>query len=313
MANKYYIISYTGILRLHNVLDWLGIRWQTIKITIMETLTEAFSAKYPKYSNRVLSLYKKTNGVIPGWNNLTGANLSRFAEFVKKEVALSSARTYCAMFKSVLNLYADQINLPNRYEDILSLKKDVSQNTWLTEGEINKLISYIPDNDTEMIIRDQFVIGALTGARHSDYIGFTEKNIRDGYIRYVSKKTKHDTSVPLSPVVDRLIRGGLSEKNKEFSTTHFNDILQDMCRKIGITEKLKLYRAGKYEEAEKWRFVGSHSARRSFATNLYLRGTDIYLISKLMGHTSVTQTEGYIVCPIRNLPDSVMNYFSSFK
>ena len=49
-------------------------------------------------------------------------------------------------------------------------------------------------------------------------------------------------------------------------------------------------KGGKYKEdtMEKWQMVSSHTARRSFATNLYNQGVEVITIMKMTGH----RTEG---------------------
>jgi site-specific recombinase XerD len=63
------------------------------------------------------------------------------------------------------------------------------------------------------------------------------------------------------------------------------------------------------EGKRKWEFVSSHTARRSFATNLYLRGADLYSISQMMGHASVEMTQNYLCCGLREQSAQVMEYF----
>ena len=280
----------------------------------METLKEAFSSKYPSYSDRILSMYEKTNGEAT-WENITKPGLSKFVVSLQNKVAKSSARTYCAMFKAVLTLYSEEVDLPKGYGDILTLKKDVSQNVFLDDSEIQKIISYEPENDTERAVRNQFILGALTGARYSDYIMLTRENIFRDRLRYVSKKTHIQAEVPLAPAVKRIIKENeiYGFVGHEFSTTHFNTVIKEIAKKAGIREKIKLYQKGGYREGEKWEFVGSHTARRSFATNLYLLGVDLYAISKMCGHSSVTQTENYIMVSITQIPDNVIGYFDSFQ
>ena len=103
----------------------------------METLKEAFNSKYPSYSDRILGVYEKINGEAT-WENITKPGLSKFVARLQNQVAKSSARTYCAMFKAVLNLYSEEVDLPKGYDDILTLKKDVSQNVFLDDSEIQK-------------------------------------------------------------------------------------------------------------------------------------------------------------------------------
>ena len=58
--------------------------------------------------------------------------------------------------------------------------------------------------------------------------------------------------------------------------------------------------SGKEQSGKKFRFVTSHTGRRSFATNLLKKGVPIEQIAIMMGHISggkpnVTMTQRYIV------------------
>ena len=78
-----------------------------------------------------------------------------------------------------------------------------------------------------------------------------------------------------------------------------------------MDEILTLYNFGETKTQEKWKYVTSHTARRTFATNLYLNGVDLYTISQLCGHSSVEVTKTYICCN-PNIDDKVMQYFNLF-
>ena len=205
--------------------------------------------------------------------------------------------------------------MPRDYDKVLSVRGETSSNTWLNDLEIEALITYIPVNATERLVKNQFIMGCVTGARHSDYIGFTRENVVNKRLVYVSKKTHIRAEVPLSPVVERLLAENemFYLVGKEVSDPTFNKTIREICRKLGMNERLKLYRAGTFVEGAKYEFISSHTARRSFATNLYLRGADLYAISKMMGHKSVTMTEGYVVCGLRDLSDNILDYFKTFK
>lgn len=280
----------------------------------METLKEAYRAKYPQYM-KVLRMFEEANGCTAKWENISKPRLAKFVAFLSERLAATSVKTYCAMFKAVLNLYNDVVDLPKGYEAILSPKKDVSQQTWLTDCEICKILSYEPKNIHERIVKNQFCLGALTGARHSDYIKFSSENIVGENLSYVSVKTHTKSEIPLSPAVKRIL-----EENERFGIvgkkicdSSFNEHIRRICQRCGINDRIKLYKAGEFSEGEKWEFVSSHTARRSFATNLYLRGADLYSISVLMGHGSTEMTENYIVCGLRKMPDNVLEYFKQFK
>lgn len=277
-------------------------------------LKDAFLEKYPKYGI-ILKRFEDATKCECIWENITKANLAKFAEKLQKDCARKSAKTYSQMFKAVLNRYSDVVELPRGWEDAMAVKNDVSQNVYLTEDEIKAICKYKPESDTELFVKNSFLMGALTGARHSDYMNFTLSNIQDGFLVYISQKTHIEARIPVSPLILRILKEKAVNDvfNRVLSDVAYNDILRNICRKCGITQLRQLYRKGKYWQQEKWTFCSSHTGRRSFATNLYLRNADLYQISRLMGHSSVKQTEGYICCGLKDLNPKIMGYFSSFK
>lgn len=275
----------------------------------MITLKEALTKKYPKYARRLTELWANANEEPMTWEMLTRSSLMNFVEYMRSNLAANSAKTYAAMFKAVLTLYADQISLPKDYAKALKVRSEAVVSTWLTEAEIDRLIDYEPTTRTEAVIRDQFILGCLTGARHSDYECFTPQNIVGDNLVYISKKTQMRSELPLSPAVRRILEnGGNSER---FSITTFNDKIRQICQNAGITDMVQIHVGGKTQCGEKWQFVSSHTARRSFATNVYLRCNDIFRVSRYMGHASVDMTAKYILS-IGDAPEDVRRYFEQF-
>lgn len=292
----------------------MGQKTLKVQINIMAGFQKEFLLKYPKYE-KVLRYYALANKVRPSWDNLTKPRLARFVDYMRTTLAPGTVRTYCAMFKSVMRLYNEEIDMPRGYELILSPPRGACQNIWLTDEEIQRLLDYKPETKAERLVRNRFCIGALTGARHSDYENFTKENIVNGKMNYVAEKTKARVEIPLSPAVERLLneKGAMSMPERNISLVSFNSNIREICRKAGITDRVKIYQRGKFMQGEKWQFVSSHTARRSFATNLHLKGVNIYTICMLMGHTNTAMTERYIVCGLHDLPAKVNDYLMSFK
>ena len=281
-------------------------------VCVMDTLKEAFYAKYPE-NHRILGYFEEANGCECTWENLSKVGLHKYVAFLGTRLAPNGVRSYCSKLKSVMTSYNEEVELPKDYEKILNVKHDASEHVYLNDEEIRRIIVYQPTKKAERVVKNWFLIGCLTGARHSDYIRFTTRNIRDGELHYVSVKTHINTIIPLCPYVEELIRE--NEKNGynelRYSDVWFNKNLRRICKCSGITEEVSLYTGGKFQCGEKWRFVASHCARRSFATNLYRNGVDIYTISRLCGHSSVEMTKHYICCgPMVN--DNVMAYLNGF-
>lgn len=274
-----------------------------------KSLRDAFAEKYPKYL-QVLDVYERINHCTAEWENITKVNLNRFATGLQERLSKNTAKFYCAMLKSVISLYSDEIDAPSDFGKSLSVKSETSVSTWLNESEIERLIEYEPQTKNERIVRDQFILGCLTGARYSDYTRFTETNIVGDKVVYVSQKTKIKAEIPLSDAVERIIRDGYSIQ--ELTMMTFNKTIRNICQKCGINERTQVFHKGKDMVGEKWEFITSHTARKSFATNVYLRCRDIFLVSRYMGHSSVDMTATYILS-IGDAPEEVKKYFERFK
>ena len=244
--------------------------------------------------------------------------MNRFADWLCTNVAQSSARQYCAKLKAVIETYSDEVKMPKDWRKALTIKDDESQNVYLTETEIQRIIDYKPDSMTEAIVQQQFVLGCLTGARHSDYSHFTEANINSiGNLVYVSQKTHTKAEIPLSPVVREILfatgRTFAGAYKKEVCDTTFNATIRHICNMCDINEEVTLYRRGSFTKMKKYEAVSSHTSRRSFCTNLYLRCRDLLLVSRLAGHSSTSMTERYVVCGMESMTELAMQYFSTFK
>lgn len=278
----------------------------------MTTLKEAFLDRYPKYGI-ILRMFEEANGCSAEWGELSKLRLIQFTEYIGERVAPNSARQYAAKFKAVLNRYSDEVKLSFDFAEILTLKEQVSVNTFLDEDEIRRLAEVEVANETERLIRDQFVLGCVTGARHSDFSQFTPDNIDGGWLSYVSQKTKVYVEIPVSPILKRFIKEespALGER--KVSDVYFNDTIRKLAEKAGITAKTRCFKAGKNVSGRKCDLIASHTARRSCASNLAARGVSEVWIKKILGHTRGT-TDRYICCEGRRMPKEARDYFMIFK
>lgn len=292
------------------------------------TFEEIFAKRYPKTANRILGIFEEANGCRATFETITKPNLDAFVETLCDKVAMSSAKTYTAQMKSVINLYSEECSLSKGWEKVLTVKNDVSEQIYLTDDELGRLIEYAPGTKTEAIVQQQFILSCLIGARHGDIVKLTEKNIRDGNVCYVSEKTHIKAQVPLAVVAYRILTGDFRNRlvlfddmdferfayQKRVCDSTFNDTLRNICKTCGIDQEITLYKRGENITAPKYTFASSHTGRRTCATLLYLHGCDIYSISRILAHSSVEMTaQKYILAPLRTLSEETMGYFSQFK
>lgn len=269
------------------------------------TFVGCFVSRYPRYYGIIVKI-KQLLGHAPTWDDFTKANIDDIMSLFSS-CSPSSTRTYAAMLKAVLNDGKDEYTIPcARFCERLSIKGTPSVNVYLNLEELSKLENYHPINEKESIILAQFLIGCYTGARHSDILDLTPGNIRDGYISYVSKKTNIAATIEAKPILSKLLP--IAGK-RNYVDACFNDTIRAICRKCGIDEKVRLFRRGKNETGEKWEFIASHTARRSFATNLAELGVPLLQIAKRMGHSDIKMTQGYICSGIGKLSGRAISFF----
>jgi integrase len=241
------------------------------------------------------------------WENLTTLNLGRVREFITGKVAGNSACTYLAILKAFLSRYADEDIIPckNPAKE-LKAKRVPSEQVVLTADEIRLIESYRPKSDEEKWVKAQFLCEYYCLARSSDIQQLTLENIKGDFITYVSQKTKVATTVPLHKNFIRYFK----QRGKTLDRASYNRIIKRICKKCGIDEEVKLFYHGKMQTRPKYELIGSHTARRSGATELAKRDVPIATISKLMNHTNTLITSRYIFADTRNLGEEAMNFFN---
>lgn len=185
-------------------------------------------------------------------------------------------------------------------------------NIYLTEAEISRLYALdIPMLKSKGVIdakssieetRDLFIIGCWTGLRQSD-LNHLEKALFDveadePTITVVTEKTSEKVKIPMHRYIKELYAKYDGKFPKMRYKSRFNDHLKELGRLAEIDSEVivKENRGGKVTSIKykKYQLIRSHTARRSFATNLYLKGAPTISIMKLTGHTTEANFMKYI-------------------
>lgn len=183
-------------------------------------------------------------------------------------------------------------------------------NIYLTENEISQLYALdIPTLKNKGLVdskssmeetRDLFIIGCWTGLRQSD-LNHLEKALFDveaETITVVTEKTAEKVTIPMHRYIKELYVKYDGKFPKMCYKSRFNEHLKELGRFAEIDEEviIKENRGGKVTSVKykKYQLIKSHTARRSFATNLYLKGAPTISIMKLTGHTTEANFMKYI-------------------
>lgn len=187
----------------------------------------------------------------------------------------------------------------NTYQEVTIPDEEVGA-IFLSMTEITRIYYFDRLTRFQDEVRDHFILGCLTGLRYSDYSRLNESNFhRDtNLIKIKTKKTGVVVSVPMHRFVREILRKYDYKLPKPRCIQYFNKAIKVICRKVGLNELILWERTVGTEvvtkEIPKWEMVSSHTARRSFATNMFLQNIQTYRIMLITGHKSEESFFKYI-------------------
>jgi len=165
---------------------------------------------------------------------------------------------------------------------VKSIKSAETHRQFLTFEELQQLAK----TPCELpILKKAFLFSAYTGLRFSDVKALRWENVKyseaDGwFLQFTQKKTKGAEILPVSEQAVRLLGDKGKPEAEIFASLDYsawnNLKLREWVIAAGITKKITF-----------------HCARHSFATLQLSMNTDIYTVSKLLGHRHLKTTEIY--------------------
>lgn len=251
------------------------------------------------------------------FDDINSVNMVKFKKYMEKEVSENSQKSYYSIVKSVIRSIArDGLISSDSCLFELRVKTTPSEHVYCTEEEVERMDKYFDElvkNPKASKVRKDclclFLMENVTGARASDCINLTEDNIRDGKLTYISKKTKQKSVIPVHSKLYKYLK---YKPTKDYSRETKNRIIKDVAKKCGITEVMKLFYRGKWRNWPKYKYLGSHSGRRDFATHLAMRGAPITEICQFMNHRrNINQTLRYIIADMDNVSNESLAFFNS--
>jgi integrase len=206
----------------------------------------------------------------------------------KINLSQNSAVSYFNKIKAALKqAYKDGILQTNLNEKVKPIKAEETRREYLSLEELNKL-AQTPCNN--ILLKRAALFSALTGLRFSDIQKMKWKELEyiegEGYIlKYKQQKTKGVENMPISDQAYNLLEGKKNPKDMEqdalvidgldYSSYHNKQLFQ-WIGAAGITKDITF-----------------HCFRHTFATLQLLNGTDIYTVSKMLGHKDLKTTQIY--------------------
>lgn len=158
----------------------------------------------------------------------------------------------------------------------------------LDDDDVRLIENYISRPDAKYKeCMEQFLFMCYTGCRFSDFNSLTPSNFKydNGklWLSYVSVKTETPVHIPLFALFDgraeQLYHRHIQDFETFFKTRcngHYNQVIQRVCREIGITKR-----------------ITAHVARHTCACRLINRDVPVTTIQKIIGHRQLRITMQY--------------------
>jgi integrase len=163
-------------------------------------------------------------------------------------------------------------------------------------------------------VRDLFLIGCYTGLRFSDFTQIKPENIISdkSMLQIRTQKTGERVSIPLHQTVKNILKKYNNNLPKAYTNQVMNRYLKDVASLAQLKEEVEttITKGGvmKKEAVKKFNLVTTHTARRSFATNLFLADIPAISIMKITGHKTERSFMQYIRVTQEQNADKLLNH-----
>lgn len=163
---------------------------------------------------------------------------------------------------------------------------------YLTRDEMLRIEAVDVKSDARLeVARDLFIIQMYTGLSFSDLMKFNIKDYNKVSGRYVRVGTRVKTGVPFVSMLLPPVVAILKKYNWQIPVVNNADYNRDL-KIIGQAANIDTR-------------LHSHLARHTFATWMLSEGVPIESLSKMLGHTNITQTQRYA----KVLAENIMSEF----
>ena len=202
----------------------------------------------------------------------------------KTTLAQNTAKSYFDRFVSAVKEAREQNYLSSDpTTKVQPIKRTTPEREFLLLDELRTLAGTpcdIPDN-----LRRAALFSALTGLRHSDIVNLSWANLRHNpgsgdVLNIKIQKTGERENMPISEEA-RAILGDAKKPNEQIFdgleyATMTNIYIERWTKAAGIARRITF-----------------HAFRHTFATGQVTLGTDLYTVSKMLGHRDIKTTQIY--------------------
>jgi len=232
-------------------------------------------------SEKITTVDLDSNFVKRYRNYLLNAEINRNLSVVKN-LSRNTASTYFKHFIFVLREgYKEGFIEKDLAKDAEYIKEEETQREYLAEEEL-KILWNTPIK--KEVIKHMAMFSALSGLRFVDVRNLQWENIYQDkhqgyYIQLREQKTNSTKNHPINETAYSILQMQNTNEGFVFRNIEYTQVsrpMKDWLTASGIKKKISF-----------------HNFRHSYATLQLANGTDIYTVSKLLGHKNVATTQIY--------------------
>ena len=259
---------------------WLKTFADSWKTSPKETMSKLVKSQYQKFVD-IFSDFQDQKKVRYTLYGLTQDDVYEFVNWLEEDDYNSATiERYVGRLKFFLNRASEMsLKVSQVRNQRIYIDKESSEveSVYLNEEEIQKIYNLDLSHDFELDnARDNLIISCFSGLRVSDLMtGLNTDNIKEGFISVKTKKTKNFVTIPVHKMVESILRKRFGQLPKKTTTFEYNRLIRIVCQLAEIDNQIlaKVWNSDKKRKeikyVKKYEAIGSHTARRSFASNLY--------------------------------------------
>lgn len=259
---------------------WLKTFADSWKTSPKETMSKLVKSQYQKFVD-IFSDFQDQKKVRYTLHSLTQDDVYELVNFLEEDDYNSATiERNIGRLKFFLNRAAEMsLKVSQVRNQRIYIDKESSEveSVYLNEEEIKKIYNLDLSHDFELDnARDNLVISCFSGLRVSDLMtGLKTDNIKEGFISVKTKKTKTFVTIPVHSYCESILRKRFGQLPKKTTTFEYNRLIRIVCQLAEIDNQIlaKVWNSDKKRKeikyVKKYEAIGSHTARRSFASNLY--------------------------------------------
>ncbi|WP_282638049.1 tyrosine-type recombinase/integrase [Sphingobacterium thalpophilum] len=145
-------------------------------------------------------------------------------------------------------------------------------------------------------VKDLFLIGCYSGMRFEDFSNFEILSLDDRFLRMKQNKTEERVTIPIMKKLREILKKYDNNWPKPVSNQEFNRTIKEIFKSkaLNIDREIIIKVEGVQKKVKLSSMIGSHTGRRSYATNMFMLGVPNLLIMTATGHKTEKSFLKYI-------------------